>query len=818
MPAQVAVTGGVEVPAPTDFKQVTTSMNDARGGIVRKMNTDNDPTFTNTYDPGMDINTFLSRPVKIQSIDWTIGGTIRTSFSPWYDFFNHSSIKNKIQNYNYINCKLKVKFMINASPFYYGAALASYGVLEAFAPNPIANVIDYPFQCVLYSQRPHIWIYPSNSEGGTLELPFVYFKEWLDLTSSNDITNMGSIMLITPTTLGNANGITGKNITISIYAWAEDVKLCGPTISAAMQADEDEYDGPISLPASAIANAAGALSRIPIIKPFATATTMIASNVARFASLFGFTNAPVIESVKPYKSMNFHSFASSEISQPIEKLTLDPKNELSIDNRIIGLDGEDELIITSLAQRENFLCSCAWSESDAVDHLLFAANVSPGLAVSDVVSGVDHIHFPILSWIAQNFVYWRGDIIFTFKFICTQYHRGRVLICWDPSANLSTTVGGTSTNLSRIVDINEETEVEVRVNYNQLLGYRRCAHDTSVLQWTNSGGALTSPSVYDNGCLSVRVLTEQTSPVASASIHMLVSIRGAENIEFANPRLPYENYQVYIPQSEELEYDKVSAQSLSNTTDSAQEDYNLVYHGERVKSLRTLLRRTVLSRVDVFHTDSTKRCMILSKHNQRMPLYPGYDLNGVDLATGLISGVNEAYNWSCQTPLNWIRMAFLGSRGSVIWHYNWDSRTPLKNLVAYRKHLDTGSITTRSTTLSVANTLSTDNVRKLITGQFKLGSGASVMNQLTQTGMSILAPMYNNHRFVFNRASTATQGSSEDGSQSDVLYCDATTIDPSANVDVDLFQYVCAGTDYTPVYFNNVPTIYAISSIPNVPS
>ena len=113
---------------------------------------------------------------------------------------------------------------------------------------------------------------------------------------------------------------------------------------SAQAGDEYSTDGVISKPASAISKASGMLSELPVIGPFMEATSQVSGAVGAVASWFGWTNVPVIDDVKPFKDLPFHSFSSSEIGQPIEKLTLDPKNELTVDPRVVGLDGKDELL------------------------------------------------------------------------------------------------------------------------------------------------------------------------------------------------------------------------------------------------------------------------------------------------------------------------------------------------------------------------------------------------------------------------------------------------------------------------------------------
>jgi hypothetical protein len=87
--------------------------------------------------------------------------------------------------------------------------------------------------------------------------------------------------------------------------------------------------------------------------PLAAVSTA-AAGLSAIAEVFGYTDTPVIESVKPYKSLPFHGFSSAEISHPNDKLTLDPKNELAMCGTAVGAPDADELNIEAFCRRESF--------------------------------------------------------------------------------------------------------------------------------------------------------------------------------------------------------------------------------------------------------------------------------------------------------------------------------------------------------------------------------------------------------------------------------------------------------------------------------
>jgi hypothetical protein len=99
-----------------------------------------------------------------------------------------------------------------------------------------------PQDIIAASQRMHVWIDPTKSQGGTLCLPYVFYKNGLSIPEQ-DWRSMGELDIASVTTLEHANGGT-DSVTISVFAWAEDVSLSIPTVSepGALAPQADEYE------------------------------------------------------------------------------------------------------------------------------------------------------------------------------------------------------------------------------------------------------------------------------------------------------------------------------------------------------------------------------------------------------------------------------------------------------------------------------------------------------------------------------------------------------------------------------------------------
>jgi len=768
---------------------------------------------------GADLTDFLSRPVLINSYTWNESDPIGTTvnINPWQLFFNTTSIKNKMTNYAWLKCDLKIKILVNASPFYYGATLISYAPMPSFHPNSITNDSGQRY-FIPYSQRPHIWVYPQNNEGGEMTLPFLWHKNWVSTISNQDFIDLGKLTYFPVVALQSANGVSSSGVTISTYAWAENVVLSGPTAGLVMQSDEYGMK-PVSSVASAISNVAGSLSGLPVIGSFMTATQIGANTVASIASSLGFSNPPVIDNAMPVKNQGIPQLASPEISYPVEKLTIDPKNELTVDPGALGLPPEDELSIQHIASKESYLCTFSMSTTHVNDDLLFSAAVTPDQFDIDSTPTAP-LYLTPMCWIAQMFDHWRGDVIFRFKFICTQFHRGRVRVIYDPSGsaaqNILNTVATQSTVFNEVIDLTKDTNVEVRVPYQQALAWCKTFSPTigSQIPFAVTGSTTFKhvPTVT-NGMIAVRVVTALTAPILASTIQCIVSVRGADNLEFANPADINTRFSYFVSQSDEYEETESTQVIAGHSPPSLYKERYLVNFGEQITSIRQLLRRyqyyrTTLQAGSIAASVAYKKISMF-----KIPPFYGYHINGWDVSKGLIApGSNFNMNYCGVTNLHWIIPAFIGQRGSVNYSFVQDGSMATFQLVSRQPN---ASITTPTdTNIAVVGTSSVNTQwMRDIALSGASNSGIMAANNYTTAGTTWQFPNYSAYKFNVTTPSnfTAFLGQDDTDTQSQTILTGAYKNTTAPNIN---HWFIAAGTDFMPVFFLNVPTVFVYGGSP----
>lgn len=761
---------------------------------------------------------YLSRPTKIHTFVWTenaAAGNI-SSINPWNLFFNNSNIRNKLEGFGYIRCNLHLKFTINASQFYYGSIGAFYTPMSGYVQNTTGSTYGYaPGFQVLQSQKPHVWLDPQSTSSAVLELPFLYNRHFLNATVLSEFTNMGRIDFTQYAALRSANGVTTTGVNIVTYAWATDVEMTALTSSAVLQSKKEYVgNGQISGPASTVANVAKRMADLPVIGPFAKATEIASGAVAGIASMFGFTNVPNVRDVEPMKPLSFHTLASSEISEPINKLSLQPKQEISIDSSYAGDPTADQMHITNFCQKESFLCGSIWTTTTAEDSVLFTSHVTPQLYEKS--SGTNyHVYSVPMSHISALFNSWRGDLIFRFKVIKTQYHRGRLSISWDPLQDAMANMPGFGNPRVQniIFDLEDTDQIEVRVPYMQQLPFTRLRDGSGTWAgpWWSNGGSptLTAPDGTINGTIQVRVVNRLTAPEASSDVDILVFVRAAENIEFASPADIRDKTLMVLQSKREF--------VLGDPSVSHSDTYNEVY-GEKITSLRQLLHRQSKASTQVIpRTENWAGSTIYANFPfQRTPKPYGYTVNGGEVANGTLTpGSTFGFNFVRVHPITWIQACFIGTKGSTNWTFNvvnndQKSTRPVMSIGVCRS-VEAGS--NKANYYVIPGTLGTNTLMRennCVSGLERQGAqGMALTNQYTQSGLSVNLPYYSRYKFLANNLpqSYSLSDTTLDERNRDWFILtikrgvEVNTTDSNTLIDT----YVGTGPDFDLVFFLNCP-------------
>lgn len=599
-----------------------------------------DDSFSDGYVPDMSLAEWFRRPVKIAAYDWIEGSSILTTIDPWSLFFNNPDILNKLKGFSRMQATLHVKLTINASPYQYGAGNMSYlplsnfgngagsgptsePALDSFAGGHCDPALNSYFgvagfgtaagNLIVKTCRPNVWFYPQFSQGAEMVLPFCYYKNWINLDSNlTEVANLGRLTLYTPIPLKTTSTPTVNPVSVTIFAWCEMHKVSAPSYS--MQGGDEYVDRPVSTTMSALSTLARTVSRIPMLGPYAMATSSVLTNMGTAARWFGYSNPPVISDVHALRPNYMASYSSPEVCVQHEKLSLDPKNEVTVDSRTVGLDGVDQMSISHIVGREVYFGLINWAATAATTQCLSIHHVSPMIyAHRQYIGEITNRNCKSIQMtpgcqIGTLFDMWHGVIKYKFTVVASQFHRGRLLVSYEPDGFQDSYTSSAYTSprtISKIWDITENPSFEFEVPWMASTTFLKTGGFPYVATGSTSGDlnyfnppALPGTWRYSdgnqNGSIVVSVLNALTSGNTDAGVTIMVSI-DCSQVEYANPidlSIPM-SISDYMLQSG----DDVLAQSPDVVQVATVPVYeppvkHIVYTGEIVRSIRTLMHRT----------------------------------------------------------------------------------------------------------------------------------------------------------------------------------------------------------------------------------
>lgn len=702
-----------------------------------------------------------------------------------------------------------------------------------------------------WSQYPGVFIDPSTNNVAELVLPFFCPTNYISLVANSQVASLGRFTIWMLNTLQCVNNTNTEDITVTATAWMEEPVLAVPTDQLAysgeayyaqakagsgikqqktqrkynqqsqndarlrvgqMKAEidkkqnsnkskgkatsskgdetqgDDEYGkGLISAPATALAGFAGTLEKVPVIGPYATATKMALSKVSSIAKLFGFSRPLVVESPRYVNQRPWSAIAVTQGDDTSLKLTLDPKQEITIDPTVVGLPSEDEMSFATIFKRESLLLIAPWSQATGATTCLFSILVKPDARPMNLTGDPINFH-TALSWGVQPFRYWRGTINYRIQIVASQMHRGRLAIVYNPTRNVSSTLPDQATTYQQYIDLTEGRDYTFSVRYTnpnpwQLLH----SPSTQVVTIGTSFGAVEGN--YSNGTISCYVLNELATPTSTAApVDINIYISAGDDFMVAVPGSP--DFDHVSPFAEvikdayggeaffgEADY-VVEAENAATTDDNihivlnADDNYvpnvdneNLVFFGEQNVSLRSLIKRYCLYRRYNLTRESSSDVIGIGLTHPHIPVWPGNadaipTIGQFNWAIGDTDD-NGLFNYVRNTLLTYYRIGFAAYRGNVRYKYIFDGNATTNsafNTIRVVRFSDpagdtAGNMFSTIITTAMASAADPDNVKQSImysdTNTFGTFSGAEIEFNRMKNGIEFEHPYYANQRFSF---------------------------------------------------------------------
>lgn len=695
----------------------------------------------------LDLEEFFERPVEIYSTQISTG-VLSANLAVWDLWSLIPSVRAKLKNYAYFRGNMKIRVVLSGTPFDYGRLLVSY---QPF-PGANATLINYASMMGISTNiRQNLLNYLSQADGAfvmnpnenkpvDIHIPFMSPKPMHRLfnvastsigsgTSFADFADAGALYLYTLNTFASMAPVaTSTVVTLQVYAWMEDVELGAPTATQlAITTESGEWDekeqGPVEKVATNVLDVSKALMTIPGIAPFATASSIAASAVKNIAALFGWSKPIMTNPYLQMKNQPFSNGAQTIGNETAKKISLDPKQELTVDPRVLGTD-KDDMIISRISSRKSYIATYTWGQSTPVFSLIGSMRVTPNLGTNYFRTPTNYFQPSAMMFAAAPFAYWRGDIVFVVEIVCSAFHRGKLMIGWEPNNSQYSVI---TSNLSlnkqfiRVIDIQQTQTVEFRVNWGSYRPWLKVGQP----QYANYN--ITDPSQvnertgFANGFIYICPFTQlqaQASEVVSINVYAYcdnLQVNGMTSLNLPSGRAVYTSSGEYGVQST-VDISEIDLNESTATTKTICKEC----FGEQPLSFRSLLKRF-----------NTRLHYAISNAGQiRMTVTQSV----VPPNTMVYTTVSPTYT----DLFSYLRYAFVGLRGSVRYRYNCN--VPLNTSTLAQAKFTLYQPLTSTTTGIAYNTLPARATME----------GTVMYVPFTNGGLEVELPLYTNNLFLFS--------------------------------------------------------------------
>lgn len=573
------------------------------------MKSDVPQSFLRSADDGREhtIKDFLARPVPLQNFEWTVSDSKYSILQQYVFpdvFLNQSLYVEKLSGFLGFRADIKVRLQVNAQPFQAGRLMMAYIPYDKYLNNYASYYLLGTAQStVSISGCPRVDLDISQSTEMDMLIPYCSPNSHFNLATGEGYYGRLVILVYSPLVDVASNG----HIDCTIWMNLENIDLAYPTGTAMVTSSINAQVGneevktesyrSIAQDVGKVAKFLGSIPSIPVLSSIVQPTAWAADNLASLLKFFGYsklqsTNVP--EWIKQTPTHFMPNYNGVDMSH---SLSLEAMQSIELMPSMVGND-VDEMAIQHVVSNPNYYQSFTWDTTMAAGTQLYDNSVTPA---SYYVAGSGATLQPTqLLYVAATFAYWRGSIDYTFKFVKTKFHSGRVRIFFQPGAAVFTPAKS-NYNYSQVVDLKTDTDVVFRVPY------------VATRPWSSVYNSTGAGFVYSaTGMVYVEVLNElvATSTVSN-TIDVLVEVSAGPDFELASPGSSFLHPLAAPSQStsafarlrgkisaqvgqappQEIEQSSINKDQLGNDPLIPNWENNLYTIGEKVTSVRQLIKR-----------------------------------------------------------------------------------------------------------------------------------------------------------------------------------------------------------------------------------
>lgn len=553
----------------------------------------------------LDLKAFFERPIIVQQGTMTGTDTV-SSFAPMVapnDFIYPYTLRlNKLQGFFGFRATCVLRLVVNASRFQQGRYMLTYTSTGGTNPTTAPGLAWYTSHIVSLTQRsmlPRVEIDLGTETEATLRIPYSSCANFVPVSAINNNTydfNTGVFTLFPYSRIPTAAG----TCTYTIWHHFEDVELIGTAIPQSGRmftktaSDKEQASvgaKPLSSALSVASTSMGILSTIPLLTAYAAPASWVLDRMAGVASLFGWCKPTNLEKSSKTSRKVLPYLGNVDSVDNSSPLSLSLSNQVS--NTVFAGTNIDEMDFDFFYQLYAYYSFFNWTSARAPGYELTSFRLAPkafprSVTTLDPNGGI--IYQP-MNLMSLYFQYWRGSIKVKFKLAKTEFHSGRIAVCFtpnEPSSTATTATYASSDYLHReIIDIRGINEFEVSFPFVSSSPYKPVNDADDYI-----------------GYVHIFVVEQLVSPsTVTDSVVAIMEVAGGEDFEYAVP-LPLTQTTVLhgvTPQSGKMFAPNSNPESALKNSVGASSTKQTIQNaafciGERITSFRTLLKQSVALR------------------------------------------------------------------------------------------------------------------------------------------------------------------------------------------------------------------------------
>nr|ULF99814.1 MAG: structural polyprotein [Dicistroviridae sp.] len=531
------------------------------------------------------VKDFLSRPIVVSSPSslWSTadpqGFQLATYNFPDQLILNEM-YQEKLKGFVGLRATLNIRVQVNSQPFQAGRLMLQYIPYAQYMVDRVAT-INGTLQG--RSGCPRVDLDLSVGTEVTMEIPYVSPHAFYNLVTAQG--TFGSIYLVVYSPLQDLTGIASVEYTV--WAWLTNVEIEYPTgapinttfgpqiaeverASAHMELVQLANNKSPSGGVGKIASGLQDLSRIPIVGNIFTKPAWISAQAANILKLLGFSKPTAQGMLCESKLRGQARMANFNGMDMSHKLALSCDNEVETQPGLAGTS-IDEMALTHVTSIPNYWATFTWPTSLSVG-TIYQDLITPTKIKAVSTSITDRYVTTHMGYVANTFGLWRGSLVYTFKFVKTQFHSGRLMISFFPFAyntDGTTSNGDVNKCYRMIVDLRDSTEVSFTVPYVSSRPWMNTTKLDATILDTGAKYKYTAAT----GVIQVDILNQlKATNTVVGDIEVLVEVAGGPDLKFANPTCPnYVPYSGALTVDDSFEIiDKAMAHMFLGTNESIQ--------------------------------------------------------------------------------------------------------------------------------------------------------------------------------------------------------------------------------------------------------